>query len=231
MSVRVVSTRSRWCGHGRHRVVLGAVDQRLDDRPVLAVGLLAAAAELVEERRLAGQRVPDLLDDLAEDRVLGAWATARWKSVSIATQAVVSVSCSIRSSRCGEMVQVLGGVPARRRIPPTGISTCRRTSSEVARGVVAEGRVLDRLAGDDERALAGPGDGQPHGLQGPQRLAQHGPADLQVAGTARPRREACPPTAYSPRSMASAEVREHRFHRTDAPEAVPAVWLSDRFTR
>lgn len=35
-------------------------------------------------------------------RKTGFWAaraTARWKSVSIATQAVVSVSCSIRSSR------------------------------------------------------------------------------------------------------------------------------------
>src|SRR4051812_34507001 len=48
-------------GHGLHGVGLGAVGQCLDDRPVLAVGLLAAPAQFVEEGRLTRQRVADLL--------------------------------------------------------------------------------------------------------------------------------------------------------------------------
>ena len=92
---------------------------------------------------------------------------------------------------------------------------------QVARGVVPEGGVVGRLGGDDEGALAGAGDGQPHGLQGPQRLAEHRPADLVVPAEGRLGGELVADGVLAALD-GRPEVREHRFHGTDAADALSA---------
>lgn len=86
---------------------------------------------------------------------------------------------------------------------------------QVAGGVVAEGGLIDRVR-QDERALAALGDGQPHGLQGPEGLPQYGSADLQGAAQLGFRGELVAHGVLTALDGA-AQVAEDRFHGTDAP--------------
>ena len=115
----------------------------------------------------------------------------------------------------GEVVEVLGGT-AHRRVAGDRDLHVAADLQQVARRVVAEGGVLDGAVGDDEGALAGARDGQPHRLQGPQRLPQHGSADLQAAAQLRLGGQLVPHGVLAALDGA-AQMTEHRFHRADAP--------------
>ena len=114
----------------------------------------------------------------------------------------------------GQVVQVLRGAAQRRVAGDRDLDVAAHLQ-EVAGRVVAEGGVFDR-ARHDEGALAGLRDGQAHGLQGAERLPQHGPADLQGPAQLRFRGELVPHGVLTALDGA-AQVAEHRFHRADAP--------------
>ncbi len=231
MSVTAVSTRSRW------RVIAATAACREPAAiastiaPVLRGSTaLSAAAELVQERRLAGQRVADLLDDLGGRpgcRMPGRWLM--WNSESSATQTVVSVSCSIRSSSWVRRSRSSALCRAA-AYPATGISTCRRTSSEVARGVgrrtsgVRHGcwrrrRCPCRSGTPSARWPAGPRSAS----RSTGRLTSKSPAQLGLGGKLVRRRRTPPVRWRSRRCARTASIALTRRSCT-------AVWLSDRFT-
>lgn len=214
-------------GHRLHRVVFTAVDQRFDDRPVLTVGLFAPPAELVEEGGLAGQRVPDLFDHPAEDRVLRGLGD-RDVEDRVHGDPRRGVGLPLHPvQQMGQVVEVLRGTAHRRVTGDRDLDVAAHLE-QVARRVVAEGGVLDRV-GDHEGALARTGHGQAHHLQGPQRLAEHRPADLQAAAQLR-LGGSLSPMAYSPRSMALRRWVSTASMALTRRGTDPPVWLSDRFT-
>jgi hypothetical protein len=194
--------------------VFGTVDQCLDDGPVLPVGLLATAAQFVEEGRLTRQCVPDLLDDPAEHRVLGGLRHGQVEQrvhrdpgggVGLPLHPVQEVR---------QVVQVLRGA-ADRRVPGDRDLHMPTHFQQVARRVVAEGGVLDGVR-DHEGALAGAGLGQSHHLEGAQCLTEHRAAHFELPAQLRLGGELVTDGVLAALDGA-AKVGEHRFHGTDAP--------------
>lgn len=201
-------------GHGLHRVVLGSVDQRLEDGPVLAVGLLAPAAQFVEEGRLTRQCVADLLDDAAEDGVAGRLGHRQVED-GVHGDPRGGVGLLLHPvEQMAQMVEVLRGA-AQRGVPGDRDLDMPAHFQQVAGGVVAEGGVLDRVR-QDERPLAALGDGQAHGLQGPEGFPQHGAADLEGPAQLGFGGELVAHGVVTALDGA-AQVAEDRFHRADAP--------------
>jgi len=123
----------------------------------------------------------------------------------------------------GQVVEVLRGA-AQGRVPGDGDLDVPAHLQQVAGRVVAEGGVLHG-AGDHEGALAGLGDGQPHGLQRPQGLAQYRAADLQRAAELGLGGELVADGVVTALD-GGAQMRQHRFHGADAPRGLsgcPAV--------